>query len=916
MVSFMSRILRHIQNRARALRPLATAALTLVCAHAVANEGAMDEVYNMLPQPNVDELVDMQGLMSLGKMPDGVHAAADSYEYVGGNLIARGHVVLTAPDKKITADKLILNNDTMDFEVSGDVTFSALMKTRTLMTLEQYNATRSDPLVSVEILGYETAPDGTQKLYVEKTVTTTLIRASRAAGNWKSGTMQFRNFALKSGMIFCTGKFAERSFDGTIDVKKAKFTTCEYLVDNHSHYAIASYDAVIYPRPTNSSLYQYQADDGEHTIWFFNNFIEVYGLPVFWLPVLYKPADISSFGAKLEFGERSRWGYYVRTSKHFKLLDEPYLNTNLMFDFYERRGPGFGMSADLVTPESASEFFLYGMYDRNPYMYFDYDWDSSQPNSDYRENNSRMTIPNMRYEFRFNNVTHLTSRLDFRGQVDILSDYNFLRDFFNRRYNSELEPPTYASLEYQADRFTASVYTTVRVNDFFTTVQRLPEIRLDFQRQELFANLYYQGETSLTPLSMQWRRFGRSDEEVGNAFGSRRWRDWNLYDYKTLRFDTLHMFYYPLKFWNINFIPRTGFRLTAYSNTSRTDVSLEDLTTMFYVDEVDGIPSESIVRNYDDKGGAKLRFAAEIGFELNTKFYRAWQDVRNAYWQLDGLRHVIVPYLNYTFIPQPTVSEEKLYYFDEIDRITEQNFVRLGMINRLQTRRNGEIYEWLSLEHFWDFFFHRAYGFNHIGDFGTILRFSPTDKLTFTSELLLDVGRNNAHEYQVVSGGRDRGRPGLDSPLINRWYNEISYEFAPDWRISAYYRYADSYTQRNPYSMGSMFTVIDVSSMPYSPSPQRSQVIGSGLSFPFMFDKDLFGRVQVAYDIDRNLIDNLSFAIIKKFHCWYFSTSFGMEQDWESEDGRVRRRNRNYITFAVSLVAMPSLSFGARSEVD
>ena len=65
MVSFMSRILRHIRNRARALRPLATAALTLVCAHAVANEGAMAEVYNMLPQPNVDELVDIQGLMPL-----------------------------------------------------------------------------------------------------------------------------------------------------------------------------------------------------------------------------------------------------------------------------------------------------------------------------------------------------------------------------------------------------------------------------------------------------------------------------------------------------------------------------------------------------------------------------------------------------------------------------------------------------------------------------------------------------------------------------------------------------------------------------------------------------------------------------------------------------------------------------------
>ena len=156
-------------------------------------------------------------------------------------------------------------------------------------------------------------------------------------------------------------------------------------------------------------------------------------------------------------------------------------------------------------------------------------------------NNSRLKIPYYRYEVRTNNMTHLTNRLDFRMQIDLISDYEYLRDYYVTRFNSEYEPPTYASLEYQGDRFTASAYMTLRINDFYSTVDRLPELRLDFQRQELFANLYYQGEISLTPLFMRWRRFDRDSEDVLRSnllkYFKTLDKDWELKNYGTLRFD-------------------------------------------------------------------------------------------------------------------------------------------------------------------------------------------------------------------------------------------------------------------------------------------------------------------------------------------------------------------------------------------
>ena len=861
-----------------------------------------------------DGLVNTSDFEKLSKLPEGFDAAADSYEFVGDNLVARGNAVIQAPGIQISADKVVVNLDseTYDIEAAGNVTFATLTTAVQTMSIENYEALQQDPRARVALLRYVVNDLGEQRAEVEVTVESSVIHAERAAGNLLTGVLQFSNFAMKSGLFYCVGEQADRFFDGTVKVHKARFTTCEYIQDDHDHYAIAAYDATIEPRTTDSSLFRYDNQLGDHSILMKNNFIQIYGIPVFWLPVLYKPSDLSSFGGKIEFGSDSEWGWFIRSAKHFKLLDDPYWNMNLMLDWYEKRGIGYGLSSDFLTPESATEFSFYGIYDRNRYAYWDREdliKDDDPKYMEYKLNNSRLTIPYYRYEVRTNNLTHFTNNLDFRMQIDLLSDYEFLRDYFPERYNSEYMPPTYASLEYQHDRFTASAYMTLRINDFASVVDRLPELRVDFQRQELFANLYYQGEMSLTPLFMRWTRFDRDIPREGRRYGS---EDWKIRNYGTLRFDSLHMLYYPLKIWNINIIPRTGIRLTAYSSSSEREIGTEELSTMFVADEIEGIPFGYRVTNYDSKGGSKFRVIGELGVEVNTKFYHAWQDVKNAYWGLDGLRHVIVPYINYTYIPRPTVNADNLYYFDEVDRITEQHFVRFGLTNRLQTRRNGQIHEWLSLEHYWDLFIHDSERFNHIGDFGTIFKFRPFSGLTISAELLLDVGRNSDHDYTVVRGGEDVGRPGIASGVINRLTTSIDYRFAPEWRIYGAYTYSDSYLQRSVYSMGTQFSVMTASAMMFTPTT-RSQTVTGGLEFPLLIDKDLHGYTSCTYDIDRNLVTKACVGLTKKFHCWYVAAEAGTGQRWDRHrNGEYSQRLKNYLAVSVGLTAMPGLKFGQR----
>lgn len=836
-----------------------------------------------------------------------VDASADLYEYVGDNLIARGHVVIKYGDMTITADKAIINLESRDLEATGHVTFTRRQKAVKLVDYEEYQELLDDNTLSVKILEYVKTPIGLRRIKVEIENISAYMKADRISGNLVSGLFQFRNFALQNGPLFFAAAEAERAVNGKITIRDAKMTTCDYIMDDHAHYALSASKAILTPREYESGLRNYNPDHNDHTVLAYNTMFRLWGVPVFWLPALYKPFDSDSFGVDFDFGSTSEWGYFIRASKGFSLVNTPkmQLNAAAIINYYSDRGLAYGGKLNFLTDNSKTEVFGVMMRDRDPYESFSLDHSSQRH---WYKEHARLKIPRTRYDFKASNLTHITPSLDFRGQIEVLSDYNFLEDYYDTRYRENIQPPTYAALEYQMERASAALLTTIRVNDFDNVVQRLPEARWDMPRQELFGGLYYQSETSGGYYEMKWRHLDNPGK-----YG-------RVKDYGSARFDTVHFLYYPINLDFLNIIPRVGGRFTAYSNSSKYKVSDEDLSDMFGASALELSYFSNSVRfqNFKSSGKARFRFAGELGVEANTKIYRTWQNVRSSMLELDGLRHVMMPYVNYTYIPEPTENPEYLLYFDDIDRIDEQNFVRIGLQNTLQTRRGNygseQIVEWAALDTYWDFHGNRQGIFGHVGDLGIRLSLTPFKDLTITSELLWDVGQNNEHNEEVRRAfGRKAGRVGLMKlKYLNMWNTRFSYRISKDWRIYGSYIYSDAYRQRGTFSMGSMMTQINATSSTLSAAYPTAQDVTLGLDFPTYIDPRLKGGVKFTYDVEAALMKNMAFYLKRNFHCVDVILEAGRSEERDADQDK---DESYYVMFFVSLSTMPQVGFGQKQDL-
>jgi hypothetical protein len=213
-----------------------------------------------------------------------------------------------------------------------------------------------------------------------------------------------------------------------------------------------------------------------------------------------------------------------------------------------------------------------------------------------------------------------------------------------------------------------------RLNDFYTSVERLPEAYLDVLRQEIgSSSVYYESQSTAGFLQKQWA------DDVTNET-----------DYSAFRFDTRHMFYRPQKFAGfLNVIPRAGARGTYYSSTRDRETSTEtaSFASTNLVKDASGVTRPAVTSGTatntvtrDIEAGAGFRTLAELGIETSLKAFRTWDGPDAQY------RHIVEPYANYTLVPQPNLRPAELYQFDDVDSLDEQNFVKLGVRNRLQTR--------------------------------------------------------------------------------------------------------------------------------------------------------------------------------------------------------------------------------------
>lgn len=782
------------------------------------------------------------------------YARADRWRFVGRTVFLEGNVYIPYGNLTITADSAMVDLESRDVEARGNVKFVTADKTPQLVTLDELQRLQELADVYVEITGIQVDPLGRQKLQINLFRRNGEIESERLSGNLLSGMITFGELRLRTNSFACKAKRGVRQPGGELKLEDLEISNCEYIFEDNSHLSIGMKRANLYPHQTEGFGFKNAEDQrNEYSLWGYNSTLRVYGVPVFWLPMVYTPKDESPGLFTTRIGYNSDWGFHILMSKKFQLMDYPMVTTALDLDLYSKRGIGAGERTKVVTENSLTEINAYGIYDFEPYE------------SSGDEDDGRFKIPHSRFDFQLTHRTHLTPRLDFRGQVEWMSDAYMLEDYFQERADDDTEPASYVALEYQGDRFSTALYTRFQVNDFYTTVQKLPEVRLDLPRQEIFREfgLYYQGSHTADYMRMNWARF---DRKLKNPFS-------RLKNYQTGRVDSVNFLYYPIRMRFLNIVPRAGLRMTGYTNSSRTRIRQLDTFLMQAAldeDEDYGLP----VRNYDDSGDAKFRLVGEVGVEANTKIYNTWQNVRSEFLGLDGLRHICEPYVNYTFITDPTVDRDKLLFFDDVDRIGELHFIRFGLRNRLQTRRgnfhDARIHQWFEMENYWDLYISsdEEYDYNNIGDFCTKLTFSPVEELRVVSFMSIDAGNNQTHDVQTIRGRRLAGRPHMSGNFFNQLYVALEYRPIEDFLISLAYRYRDAYIGRSAYSMGSTLTELDAGSLfDQYIIPTRLQAFEFSLTAPLTPDRKTFGGYKLVYDLEEGGFTEQTLMISRLFHC-------------------------------------------------
>ena len=781
---------------------------------------------------------------------------ADNWDIDGKNIVVKGNVCLPGENSAIYADTAIINTESKDFEAIGNVRFYSWSETTQTLTPDKLAELEKQNNQTVEITKVSgnlwEAPSITVKT---RNISNNII-AGRLAGNLDSGYFAFENAQLNFNNFICKAGFGERRADGVIQVRDTELSPCSYLEGNNAHFSISAGEATFTPYKTEFyGTKSVVTAPSDHTIMLTNGIVRIYGVPVLWLPVFYKPKDEEPglFGS--QYGRSGNWGHYINTYRYFHFNDYPYTRIKVMADFYTNRGFGYGTDTDIATKNSKTNFFAYAIYDHGRFRSDDY--------YDYN-----IKIPRYRYNFRLSNVTHITPRLDFRGVFELNSDPYIVKDFFESRYNPDPRPATFAALEQQFDHLSAYLYVHPKINSFYTETEHLPSFGLEVPRQEIFdTNLYYQGDFKTGYLKMDWTEF---DEDIKNSD--------KLRNYDTWRLDTTHFLYYPLQLDWLTIVPRAGIKLTAYSHTSDRKVTQADHIAQYHAANLENDQPYRF-NTYDNKGGSKLRVAGELGVEASTKIHRTWNDVKSTLFQIDGLRHVMRPYINYTYIPKPSVNRDKLFYFDDIDRLTEQNFVRLGLENRLQTRDGNSLRTLFYMENYWDIYMKKEDGFDRIGNFCTNLQFSPLKNLSIGTSFSLDLSHDREKAPDVLRDGREAGTPGIDWKWLNSWSLNVTYSPVEDIKLTLAYTVNRPYSSRPAYSMGSNLTQYEAGRLFDKYYDDYSQEISLTLSTPLTPDRRTWMQYEFVYDIYMGCIDSQSLQLIRQFHCVSLVLACSLERD-------------------------------------
>ena len=464
--------------------------------------------------------------------------------------------------------------------------------------------------------------------------------------NTKTRVGDFQSMDMREGPWILTADSTERLGPDKFRLHNARITTCEG--DNPEYYVRARTTEVLKDDRLRS----------EHV------FVYLGGIPIFYTPRATRDLQSDSTNIDVIPGYSSRMGGFVLTAYNYGLTE--WLDASTRVDYRSRRGMAYGQDFNWRDwGDETYEGRLRGYYmpeDDRPYE----DLEDEAATGDL--------VDEERWRIQLRDRRKITDADTLRVRGDYLSDPDVLEDFFDREVRYNTQPENYITLTHRDRDYSASVKVNQKLNDFYNNVNRIPEFTLDVPRLQLgsASPFYYTSRNSASFLEASFAdQLNREDFDSG-------------------RIDSLHEIRYYTRHWGwLNLIPRVGYAGTYYSEVPRT-VSVTNLVAS--TNELGEVATSGNVSTTVEDGGSDFRNVFELGVETSYKAFNLIHDDPRGGADV-GFRHVVEPFANYTFVPEPNVEPEELFPFDGIDQRDEVNDLYLGVRNKWQTKRRGRVHD-------------------------------------------------------------------------------------------------------------------------------------------------------------------------------------------------------------------------------
>lgn len=575
-------------------------------------------------------------------------------------------------------------------------------------------------------------------------------RTQKLAFNYRTGMGLTGRLDVQAGVLRIISEETKRLADGTFELKDALVTTCTNHCD-HLHYAAKGRKAIYAPdRYVILSDVTFRFCD----------------IPFFYFP-WWKRNLAEHYGWRFEPGYDSEWGAYLLSTYKRQLVDfggehKDSLDSATHFDYRMERGFALGedLSWHFGDPDSYANYHkgqigVYGIFDDKP---MDEDFDRLLTRDIVEDNRYRITF---RHDSFFTPSDYLTLRTSY------LSDSYVLEDFYEDEYRDLVQPESFVSYTHTGAGYSFGFGAYHRMNDFYESVNRLPEAWLDILRTPVFgSDLYYESQTRGGWLEREFAEYDFPDEEVKDP-------------YDTLRIDTRHALYLPEKFFGwLNVIPRAAYRGTYYSDTVETGT--ENVT----------IGTNTVSRDYVLNKGAKLRNLFELGAEVSYKLYGLYEDANGT-----AYRHVIQPYLDYTYIPDANIHADELYQFDSIDDIDKAHYFRAGFKQLVQRWSEGGAVSIVDVDPYLIYDIENDEGEYELSILGIEGKFRPSDSIRIEVDAVYDCPESDFDyiDFWTTLWNSDRWEAAGAIYYIpddcTLFTGAITYSLSEKWDLNIYARY-------------------------------------------------------------------------------------------------------------------------------